>query len=320
MLSGPRRRPRSVLALACLLALAACGPHAVSTTPRRATNASAAARGDGLLWRVTRGGAVSYLFGTIHVGRTVDEALGSVGTAALSAAETVVVEIDLDAPDTTVALATLVRRRGRLPEGETLEQLLTPPTWRWVADALREQALPADVARLRPWLAVYLVIGRRAATAIDAGEPNGDGARLAQMDRTIVRLARARGQRLVALETAAEQVAALAAMPDATAVAFLEDVARDPAALDRQLRGFVDRTDGRSAVEDVERMLAEYVAASPAMADAMFFARNERWVPRLVPLLAAGDAFVAVGAGHVVGERGLVALLEAHGFEVRPEL
>lgn len=310
-----RRGSSRVLAALAAVALAAACAARTATAPGRSASPTAAP--ERLLWRVERGDAVSHVFGTVHLGRTLGDALGPAGTAALSAADTVVVEIDLGAADTTAAIGDLVVRRGRLADGASLEAMVTAPTWRWMVETLAEQVPAPRLRQLRPWLAVYLVLGARAAEALPAGAAAGAATPPVPMDHVIARDAKARGQRVVALETAAEQIEALAAMPERDAVRFLEEAARDPAALDRQLRGLVDGTHGPGAVARVERMVAELVAESPAMAAAMFFDRTERWVPRLVPLLAGGDAFVAIGAGHLVGERGLLALLEARGFDVR---
>jgi uncharacterized protein YbaP (TraB family) len=51
--------------------------------------------------------------------------------------------------------------------------------------------------------------------------------------------------------------------------------------------------------------------------EALIFARNRRWLPELERLAASGEpAMVIVGAGHLVGEHGLVALLRRRGHEV----
>jgi uncharacterized protein YbaP (TraB family) len=311
-----RRRPLAVLVGVALLA--ACAPRSARPPVPPPARAARAPRVDSLLWRVQRGRAVSHVFGTIHMGRALADALGPEGMRALSNARTVVVEIDLDATETVSALGDVVLRRGRLPAGRTLDGLLTPPAWRWVADTLTSRIPVSELRQFQPWLTVYLVIATRAPAALD---PDGAGSLASPaipMDRVITRLAHAHGQQLVALETPAEQIEALAAIPEASAIDLLEEVAREPAKLDRQLRALVNGARGADAAAGVERMVADYVATSPAMAQAVFFDRNARWVPRLVPLLTAGDTFVAVGAGHLVGDRGLVALLQAQGFDLEP--
>lgn len=283
--------------------------------PRLTGGPDAAAAGSPLLWRVARGPAVSHLFGTVHMGRSLDDALGAAGHAALADADTVVVELDLDAPETALAVRDVIARRGLLPSEQSLERLVAPATWRWLTTALAASMPEAQLAQLQPWLVVYLAIGQRAAVALAPAET--DGALATPMDLALARRVHADGRPLVPLETAAEQIEALAAVPEPDAVALLDEIARDPEALDRQVRGVVDGTRRADGVAHVERMVAAAAAEAPVMAEVLFFARTERWVPRLLPLLESGGAFVAVGAGHLVGERGLVALLRARGFDVR---
>jgi len=48
--------------------------------------------------------------------------------------------------------------------------------------------------------------------------------------------------------------------------------------------------------------------------DLMVFQRNARWIPQLEKLFADGDVFVAVGADHLLGDKGVIALLRKRGF------
>jgi uncharacterized protein YbaP (TraB family) len=52
------------------------------------------------------------------------------------------------------------------------------------------------------------------------------------------------------------------------------------------------------------------------MDDLMVFQRNAKWIPELEELFANGDVFVAVGADHLIGDRGVVALLRGRGYTV----
>jgi uncharacterized protein YbaP (TraB family) len=52
------------------------------------------------------------------------------------------------------------------------------------------------------------------------------------------------------------------------------------------------------------------------MDDLMVFQRNAKWIPELEPLFAKGNVFVAVGADHLIGDKGVVALLRGRGFTV----
>jgi uncharacterized protein YbaP (TraB family) len=45
------------------------------------------------------------------------------------------------------------------------------------------------------------------------------------------------------------------------------------------------------------------------------FDRNRDWIPKLEEILAAGGAFIAVGADHLTGGRGVIALLAGRGYQ-----
>ena len=60
-----------------------------------------------------------------------------------------------------------------------------------------------------------------------------------------------------------------------------------------------------------------YTAAEvDAYEEAILYARNRSWIPQLEQIVARGNAFIAVGADHLMGPRGVPALLAARGYTV----
>jgi len=51
----------------------------------------------------------------------------------------------------------------------------------------------------------------------------------------------------------------------------------------------------------------------------MVYSRNASWIPQLDDLFTTGGAFVAVGAAHLRGPRGVVELLRAKGYTITRE-
>lgn len=52
--------------------------------------------------------------------------------------------------------------------------------------------------------------------------------------------------------------------------------------------------------------------------DVMLTDRNQRWVPRMEQLAAEKSSFFAVGAAHLPGNKGLIAMLKRRGYLVEP--
>lgn len=109
----------------------------------------------------------------------------------------------------------------------------------------------------------------------------------------------------------------------------------------RMLRAAISRTKDRKEIASESRDdLAEYCAGTddkPGMDDdmradllasgyteadlemidhEMVFARNADWIPKLEKILATPNVFIAVGADHLTGPRGVVALLEKRGYKL----
>jgi len=63
-------------------------------------------------------------------------------------------------------------------------------------------------------------------------------------------------------------------------------------------------------------MPAEEAAAVDMILDRLLFQRNVVMVDRMESLLARGNAFIAIGAAHLPGERGVINLLAEKGYTV----
>lgn len=141
-----------------------------------------------------------------------------------------------------------------------------------------------------------------AASAVGKAEQRG-------MDAEVVERGAKGGAQRLYVETLEEQAALLASF-DAQFLAGLE---QQP-----------DLTEERARFGELDRLCREGIA--PGWADllddadpfteALLHARNRAWMPKLLPELAQGGAFVAVGAAHMLGNQGLIALLENEGYTV----
>ena len=66
-----------------------------------------------------------------------------------------------------------------------------------------------------------------------------------------------------------------------------------------------------------ERIVLDDVKGDPIMYERLLVNRNRNWLPTLDALLnRKGRAFVVVGAAHLVGRDGLLAMFKAKGYKV----
>jgi hypothetical protein len=269
-----------------------------------------------LLWRVEHGPSVSYLFGTIHLGHDLDDALGPEGQRALQATRTLFVEMDLSDPERARRLGAEAFRAGILPPGQSLRAMLAPSLWTQLRRLLPHSD-PPHLDRLEPWLAALSTIQAIAVRA-NASPRSADGlSPRAPMDVVLVERARAERRRVVELDSMRQQLDAFASLPRPEALAMLTELLAAPDQAGQELRGIVAAYDAVDAEQRVAALVDDMARRTPTFADHLLFRRTQRWAQQLELPLRAGGSFVAVGAGHLVGPHGLPALLARRGFVVR---
>ncbi|WP_244492655.1 TraB/GumN family protein [Aureimonas sp. AU22] len=283
--------------------------------------AAATPHGEGRLFRVEREGlAPSFLFGTMHLSDPRILALPPAAEAAFAASQGVVIETT-DILDPQRMGATLLSRADltTLPPGRTLAEVLGAEDMARVSSVLEARGTPsAAIARLQPWFVAAGLMMPDCETSRAAG-----GAVV--LDVAIARRARAEGRELDGLESAGEQLEALASMPlDLQADNLVASIAiadQLPDIFETMIDLYLE---GRIALigPATERALpsgtdeASSLAVTQAFEDRVVHRRNALMAERLQPLLAKGGRFVAVGALHLPGDTGLVAALARDGWTV----
>jgi uncharacterized protein YbaP (TraB family) len=296
----PRPLRRAVLVAA---AAAVCAP-----VGRAWAGASSRKRYDkGLLWRVERDGAPgSCIFGTIHLADARVAQPGSVVLDTLSRSRTFVSEI------ASGAMATPdVFESEQLADDQRLESLIGPDAYAQLRLVLVARGVPERViARMKPWVAMLAVASSGSRDASLA------------LDERLLAAARRARLRVLALEMVDEQIAAFDTVPRASQVALLRHALAHPAALaaenESTIRAWLD-----GDLAALVRFPARMDSLNPGIArhyDALVrHIVHDRTIlmhHRLTMPLRTGRAFVAVGAMHLQGEKGLLALLEQDGFRM----
>lgn len=275
------------------------------------------ANGEGLLWRVEKAGTEpSYLFGTMHVtddrlkerAPAVETALAASKTVALELAE-VTGDRDEQQAMQQALLARAIDRNGRGLEA------VPEPDRDILLGALAGRGISAPSARMmRPWMLLTLM-------SVPGCELMRAQAGLDTIDERIGAAGRRAGARIVGLETVDEQVDALASIDPATAATLAVGMARLGQKFDdvfETLVGLYLRRQTGLFFGDLSLVGVppDDVGAFTDFMEIVVDRRNVVMAERAVPLLDKGRAFIAVGALHLVGDKGLVSLLRRRGYTV----
>lgn len=297
-----RRHRRLLLPAATVLGLACATPPPAPVDT-----------GKLFLWEVARpdgGGGVAHVLGSFHLSEEelrFDPAVDR----ALDAADTLVLEIAPEHLD-PVGLASLSIEKGLFADGRTLDQVIAPDTWQLLEARVAEYGLPIASFRLmEPWFALLTLQNlalQREGYAIEHG-----------VESQLAEDAQEDGKPTEGLETPEEQLGVFDTLP----LALQE----------RQLRDFLEQESGEADLSlllelwrmgddaRLEQELFGELALDPSLApyyQQFYFDRNARMARGIAERVDAGGRwFVAVGAGHVVGARGIPSLLAADGYRVR---
>lgn len=282
--------------------------------------ADATPNGKGILWRIERKGSPpSWLLGTMHVSDPRVVTLGPAAQAAYDAADTVVIETT-DVLDNARMTETMLKRPELMmfTDGTSLTSLLSAEERAVAEKALGERGLSlAGVQKMKPWIVSALV-------SLPACELARKSAGAPVLDIKLAQEAKAAGKRVEGLETMVDQLEAMASLP-----------------MKLHLQGMVETLRLGSEIDDLTETMvliyrsgetglfwpffkfafpteADEEASYAAFQEAMVDARNRHMAEAARPILDRGGAFVAVGALHLAGPNGLVALLRQEGYEVTP--
>lgn len=267
----------------------------------------------GALFKVTGQGHTQYLFGTMHVGLPAFYPLEPRIVDAVTHASTLALEIDPAQPPDEMAQAML--RQGMVVPGGAGYDTLAPARRAQLDAALTQAGVDAAAAKvLNPAMLAALIslsqyqkLGYRADLSADAW---------------LAQLARQGHTRILALETLDSQLGEFKKLSRAQQWGFLDE------SLDHLASG-EELTDARELVDawsHADRAALDQLAARAEqdssvsgrfMREVLLDGRNGALADKLAALLRReNNTVAAIGLLHLLGKRGVPALLQAKGYRV----
>jgi len=279
--------------------------------------AKAIANSEALLWKIEKSGAApSYLMGTIHVSDPRVTALPAKMKDAFAGSKTVALEFVGGEAAAGAALMAGAGQQLIYTDGKTLDGQLTSEEFTKVKALIAKSGMPDELAGiLRPWIVNMLL-------AISDCERSKMVSGAKALDTVIENEASAAGKTLAGLETPEQQLNALTAIPETEQIQMLKaglhyaDRANDMQ--ETLVQMYLKRQ--ISAAMPLQIAMAAKVGTPASAYDGfvklLLTDRNARMAQAMTPLIDKGGAFVAVGALHLPGAKGLVALLREAGYTV----
>jgi hypothetical protein len=256
----------------------------------------------GVLWEIRApNGNTSHLFGTIHVADDEIVNLPAPVSKRFAASRTFVMEV-VPESDEVMEMASMMY----VSDGEKLDAMISAPLYQRVVEILSAYNVPEmAVASMRPWSA-YLTMSYPADMR-------------PVLDLRLLEQAEAAGMETHGLETLVEQGHIFSDLPVADQVRLLADTACHHELLSEDMeamkRLYLARNLKGMFVYGQRQAFADNKLYEQ-LADRLLFRRNGVMAERMQPYLEAGDAFIALGAMHLPGAKGILNRLARLGYQV----
>jgi uncharacterized protein YbaP (TraB family) len=231
------------------------------------------------LWKATKGQGSLYLVGSVHLLTKDYYPLSPALERAFKDSDLLVEEVDIGqmiASENQLQMLTT----GMLPAGQSLDKVVSPGTLAAVNKRLETLGMPI--------------------------EPHKHFYNQARRDAMTVQ----------GLETVTFQISLFDGMTMEEQDRLLAETLKE---LDTQLTAMKTLADAWKAGDapTVERLVLQDLRSEPRIYQRMLVDRNRDWLPKVEALFARrGRAFVVVGAAHLIGPDGLLAMLRARGYTV----
>lgn len=296
----PGRKKGTALGLFCaLLLLAAIQPLRLNAQEKS------------FLWKVSRGENTLYLLGSIHYLGKEHSPLRRSIFEALDKSKKLVLEIDLNSlsPEATQRV-TLEQALYR--DGTTLDQNIDPEVYRAAEKRAAQLGLNIKVlSPMKPW---FVALTMTALKMRQLGlDPN------LGVDRQLAERARLNGTPTGGLETFEFQIGLMDRLDKREQENMLRETVADLDRIERDIGRIVQAwLSGDGA--GLENLLLAGKKKYPDLYAKLIVERNRRWLSEIEKLVnEGGGAMVVVGAAHLVGEDGVIAMLKSRGYKLEQQ-
>ncbi len=277
---------------------ATCEPLVENTTIATA----AVPYAQGLLWKISKGNkALGYLFGTIHIADTEVTTLPDVVAKALHESDHFAMEV---LPDAEQML--LFSQMMFFHDGQRLSELVAAPIYDKTKSILSAYHLDADaVSVMQPWAAFLLMN-----YPPDQRQP---------LDFVLMALAQQNGATLSGLESLQAQADIFSDLDLNEQVKLLTDTVCHYDIVEEDfiaLKAFYLKRDLGGLYNYTQRHSISQTPIYEKLMKKLIVDRNHTMVKRMQPILDQGKSFIAIGALHLIGNEGVLALLKKQGYKI----
>ena len=259
-----------------------------------------------LLWEISgkQLTAPSYLFGTFHLICKDDIPFGEQLNKAIKSTDEIYMEMDMDDPATMMGGLLLMNMRG----DSTLKKLYKEEEYKKVENFFNDSLhIPIGMfQKMKPFFLMAMLYPKMLPCKTISG-----------VETELMTLAKENKKEIKGLETMAFQAAVFDSIPYTQQAKELLKTIDSLEAYKKYFDTMVIVYKSQQ-LNKIEDLFSKSEFGMQDNQDILLDNRNKNWVNQLNVILKKESVFIAVGAGHLVGNMGLINLLRKEGYTLRP--
>ncbi len=264
-----------------------------------------------LLWQINSSYNKIYILGSIHLGKENLYPLKEEIEKAYKEAEKIVVEVDITKID-ALKMNKILKKYAFCPPDKSLKDLISPLTYEKLKKKLKELGIKfEDVENYRPWFLATLITDWQ---FMHLGFYPQYG-----IDIYFINKALKDNKEILGIESTEEQLEILYSLSEKEQDLFLLYTLIDLDNFENEIKQIIEawkKADADKLASILNLTLIRYPQFS-SLYEKLIYERNKKILNKIEELLR-GDKiyFVIIGAGHLVGERGIIKELKERGYKI----
>jgi uncharacterized protein YbaP (TraB family) len=259
-----------------------------------------------LLWKIESPNSkkVSYLFGTMHLIEKEYFVFPDKLTKIVEKSDALVMEM-AGIPDQMEAMKYIVLSEGSFFDYFDDKQEDSIYVWAKNEMGLTPEAFKATFEKMKPFVAIQMATQLQFMGKVESYEMSFDA------------IAKKNKIELIGLETIAQQMALFDNMTKSEQSQMVMEGIRDSKKSLETMKT-IQQIYKRQQIDSLYMMIHSEGGIIEEKEAEFLENRNKNWIPKIKEIITDKKAFIAVGAGHLGGPKGVIRLLEKEGYTLTP--
>lgn len=260
------------------------------------------------VWQASNGENTVYLAGTVHMLRAADYPLPAAFDQAYAQADALYFEINIDDMNAVGAQMTLMEQL-MYTDGRNIESVLSPEAYDALTTFTADLGVPMMILQnMKPGM---LVSTLEILSMQQLGfTPQG-------VDMYFHQRAKADGKAIAGFETVEQQIDFLAGMGVGEESEFIMMSLEELEKISTDIEVLVGPWRSGNTQQMNELFVESMKNSAPEAYDLLMASRNLDWMPEIEAMFEDADTeLVLVGVAHLIGEDGLIQMLENRGYRL----